>query len=218
MVTNDELKEIEHISMVDVRSHYDDRVEVHKILKNRLLSGNRRGYVNLALGIEDPTGNFSADEHKLGPRILSENTSSSVFRLAEKLFSCHSVTHIPKTIYESNLRYLKIGIGSEMATMLKPDSFWVGNVRTIWTHLLIKHEWDNDKADEELELYRDDNISSEMAYQIWRDIYLSMEPNLNKLIEIGNKYALQSRVKSGKLRYLWADAIANSLYEYRDER
>ena len=56
-----------------------------------------------------------------------------------------------------------------------------------------------------------------MAYQIWRDIYLSMEPNLNKIIEIGKKYALQSGVKAGKLKYLWADAIANALYEYEDD-
>lgn len=217
MVTAEELKEIEHISMVDVRFHYDDRVEIHKILKNRLVSGNVRGYANLALGIEDPRGNYSADEHKLGPQILSENTPSAVSRLAQKLLLCHSVTHIPKTIYESNLRYLKIGVGSEMATMLRPDLFWVGNVRTIWTHLVIKHGWDYDKADEELELYRDDDISSEMAYQIWRDIYLSMEPNLSKLIGIGNKHALQSGVKAGKLKYLWADAIANALYEYEDD-
>ena len=104
-----------------------------------------------------------------------------------------------------------------MAPMLRPDSVWVGDVRTILTHLLIKHGWDYDKADEELELYRDDDISSEMAYQIWRDIYLSMEPNLNKLIGIGNKYALQSGVKAGKLKYLWADAIADALYEYEDD-
>ena len=104
MVTAEELKEIEHISMVDVRSHYHDRVEIHKILINRIVSENVQEYVNLALGIEDPKGNYSADKHKLGPHILSENTPSAVFRLAQKLLSCRSVTHIPKTIYESNLR------------------------------------------------------------------------------------------------------------------
>ena len=217
MVTPEELEEIEHISMEDVRHHYDDRVEIHKTLIKLLKNGNVIEYVNLALGINDFRGNYSADEHKLGPKILSENTPSSVFRLAQKFYTCYSVTHIPKTIYESNLSYLKIGVGSEMATMLKPDMFWVGNIRTIWTHLLIKHGWDYDKADEELELYRDDDISSEMAYQVWRDIYLSMEPNLNTLIKIGNEYASRTGVKEGKLKYLWADAIANSLYEYEDD-
>lgn len=217
MVTPEELKEIEHISMEDVRSHYDDRVEIHNILVKLLNNGKVQEYVNLALGIENSRGNYSADEHKLGPQILSENTIAAVFRLAKKLYACHSVTHIPKTIYESNLAYLKIGVGSEMAAMLRPDRFWVGNVRTIWTHLLIKHGWDYSKADEELELYRDDDISSKMAYQIWRDIYLSMEPNLDTLIKIGNEYASKTGVKVGKLKYLWADAIANALYEREND-
>ncbi|MBN1850683.1 MAG: hypothetical protein JW932_19085 [Deltaproteobacteria bacterium] len=217
MVTNEDIKEIEHISMVDVRSHYDSRIEIHKILKNRLLNGDVQGYVNLALGIEDPKGNYSADEYKLGPQILSESTPSAVFRLAQELFSCHSVTQIPKIIYDSNITYLKISVGSEMATMLRPDYFWVGNVRTIWASLLIKHKWNYDKADKELELYRDNDILSEMAYPKWRDIYLSLEPNLDKLIAIGNRYASKVGVKAGKMKYLWADAIANALYEYKGD-
>lgn len=216
MVTAKDLKEIEHIAMVNVRSHYDDRVKIHKILKSRFMSNKVKDYVNLALGIEDHRGNYSASEYKLGAQILMENTPSSVFSLAQKLFSCKLVAHIPKTIYNANTQYIKIGVGSEMAAMLRPESFWVGNVRTIWTHLLIKHDWDYDNVKEELQLYKNNDISSEMAYQIWRDIYLSMEPNLSKLVEIGNKSASQNGVKPGRLKYLWADAIANELYEYKD--
>jgi len=217
MVNPEDLEQIEHISIEGVRNHYDDRVVIHKRLVKLLKGGNVKEYVNLALGIKDRRGNYSAAHYQLGPCILSENSPSSVFQLAEKLYSCNSVTHIPKIIYESNLPYLRISVGSEMATMLRPNKFWVGNVRTVWTHLLIKHGWNYEKAGEELKLYRNVDKDSEMEYRAWGDIYLSMEGNLNILIEIGNKHASQSGIRSGKLKYLWADAIANALYEDEEE-
>lgn len=217
MVNPEELQHIERISMKDVRRHYDVRVVIHKRLVKLLKDGYVQEYVNLALGMEDPHGNYSAHEHKLGPRILSESSPSSVFQLAKELYSCNSVTHVPKIIHESNLPYLKISVGSEMATLLNPNKFWVGNVRTIMAQLLIKHGWDYDAAGNELRLSWHYDTPSEMAYPVWREIYLTMEPNLNVLIEMGNEYASQSGVKSGKLKYLWADAIANALYEYEEK-
>ena len=101
-----------------------------------------------------------------------------------------------------------------MVLILQPNKFWVGNVRTVWTHLLLKHNWDYDKANEELSLYRDKDYNSDMSYQKWKGIYLLMKENLKILIRLGNEYAIKKRIKPGKLKYLWADAIANALYEY----
>jgi hypothetical protein len=208
------LEEIKHILMADVYQHYIERREVHKRLINLLDNEQFEDYVELALGITDAAGNYSAAEHQLGPQILYNNSISSVYNLAQELRSCLSVSRIPRIIYESNLPYLKIGVGSEMAMMLNPNEYWVGNVRTIWTHLLIKHKWNYDIANEELELYREDDLSSEMAYRIWREIYLSMKDNLEILVDLGNEHATNS---DEKLKYLWADAIANALYSYEDE-
>jgi len=207
------LKKIRRISMNEVLQHYEDRKHIHRDLVNFLKANNELEYVHLALGITDSIGNYSSDEHKLGPRILSETSTTKIFKLAKKLFNCSSVNHIPRIIYEANIPFLKISVGSEMAMMLNPNKFWVGNVRTIWVHLLIKHNWDYNKANEELELYRNDDISSEMIYKIWRDIYLSMETNLDHLIELANKSASHTGVTKGNLKYMWADAMANAIYD-----
>jgi hypothetical protein len=210
------LNHISHISIQDVQNHYRSREAIHKDLLGLMQAQRKDAYVKLALGITNSLGNYSADEHKLGPRILVQNTNATnrVFNLGQALLSCLSVQDIPSTVYNAQMSQLKISVGSEMALMLRPDDFWVGNVRTIWAYLLIKHNWDYNIANEELELYRDDDISSEMAYQKWKAIYLSMRTNLDILVNLGNQYAVQERIKPGNLKYLWVDAIANALYEY----
>jgi hypothetical protein len=132
------------IDMHDVKEHYMHRKDVSKQLIKYLKEGTEREYVELAVGITDHLANYSAHEHQLDPRILDNNSISSVFNLAQRMSSKNlKVTHLPKTIYQANLPYLKISVGSEMASLLQPKRFWVGNV------------------------------SSEMNYQIWRDIYFN---------------------------------------------
>lgn len=202
------------IAMHDVREHYVRRKNVSKKLRRLLKNRKKTEYVKLAVGITDPLGNYSAHEHQLGPRILENNSISSVFALATRMASKElTVTHLPKTIYGANLPYLKISVGSEMASLLKPNSFWVGNVRTIWAHLVMKHEGDWKKANEELRLYRTDDAPSEMDYQIWREIYLSMAPNLENIQSISDSWAEEQKIKPGKLKYIWIDAVCNALYQ-----
>jgi hypothetical protein len=66
-------------------------------------------------------------------------------------------------IKRARLKYLQIGVGSEISCMVN-GVCRVANTRTIWTHLVIKHGYDVAKADEELELYREADVTSEMAY------------------------------------------------------
>ncbi len=202
------------IDMHLVKEHYIRRKNMSGKLKSLMKDGKKREYVELAVGISDPLANYSASEHQLGHRILENNSISSVYSLAQQLASTNlNVTDLPNIIYEANLPYLKISVGSEMAALLQPSHLWVGNVRTIWSHLVIKHKGDWEKANEELELYKIDDATSEMYYRIWRDIYLSMEHSLDIINSISSAWAKEQNIKSGKIKYLWVDAICSALYE-----
>jgi hypothetical protein len=199
-----------------IREHYDTREETHLRLLQLFTDRNINHYLDLALGIADASGNYSASEYNLGPLILSNNNTNSIFRLAQELFNCQKITHIPNIIHTRNLNYIKISVGSEIGTMLRPDEIWVGNRRTVWAHLLIKHNWNARIANEELELYRDDARSSEMDYRVWREIYLSLDRSLDQLLIRANDEASKQSIQPGRRRYLWADAIASELYSERD--
>lgn len=170
-------------------------------------------------------GNYSASDPQkdLRPFILSENSPTMIFNLARDFIDkrkCNSANDVINLIYnEHNLKYIKVSVGSEIAMMLRPNRFWVGNVRTNWAHLLIKHGDDYELANEELELYRDEDRTSEMDYQIWAAIYPQLEVSLTRLANLGIDEAKKQKTKLPKEKnrrsYLWADAIANALYEHR---
>lgn len=204
---------IAELDMVGVREHYLSRESAHTALRQSFTAGRVEEYVNLALGITNPAGNYSAAEHGLGPRILDENTHQEVFNLATEIEACPNTHHLPDLIYRHRLPYLKISVGSEIAMMLKPKVHWVGNVRTIWSHLLIKHGGKRSKANQELKLYRDGERDSEMEYLIWRDIYLALEPNILTLGRLAAEAADAQNVTPGPLRFMWPDAVAGFLFD-----
>lgn len=207
------------LDMHAVREQYLHRERVHSDLRRFLDSGAVHDFVQLALGISDDAGNYSAAEHGLGPRILADCTENDVFDLATEIDDCPSPHHLPKLIYRQNLPYLKISVGTEIAMMLNPNQFWVGNVRTIWAHLLQKHHGDQQRANQELSLYRDGERDSEMDYQIWRDVYLALEHELLELGRVASQAAEDQGVTPGTLRFLWADAVASFLYDtFADSR
>ncbi len=202
------------IDLHEVRLHYNPREEVSRKLKSLHSNDSKEKYVELAIGVSDKVGNYSAYEHQLGPKILYNNSIDSVFNFSKLIAEEDlNVRALPRLIREANLPFLKIGVGSEMACLLQPDKFWVGNVRTIYSHLIIKHEGDWEKADEELELYRIDDANSEMHYRIWQDIYTSMKSSLDIIYKISVNWAEEQDVKVGKNKYLWIDAFCNALYE-----
>ncbi len=198
-----------------VRQHYDERVRVHREALS--LHGKRRvpAFCDLILGISDPHGNYSAAEHHLGPKVLAtnDNAEDRVYRMAEEFARLSSAHEVPAVIRRVNLKYLRIGVGSEISCLVNPERCWVANVRTIWTHLVIKHADDVNKANEELELYRDADVESEMEYRMWEAIHGELATSMTRIAEEGRRLALSDRVTPGPLTYLWADAIANALYE-----
>lgn len=202
------------IDLNKVKHHYKVRSNISKKLKTLLENGNYSDYASLAVGVSDNCGNFSAAEHGLGPRILESNSVESIINLAHQLSENKiRASKVTEYIYLANLPYLKIGVGSEMACMLQPNNLWVGNVRTIWCHLVVKHGGDWEIANEELDLYRDDDTTSEMHYRIWCEIYTLMKSNLDKIYELSLLWAKQQDVKPGKKKYLWVDAICSHLYD-----
>lgn len=198
-----------------VRSHYDERVYAHQTAVK--LHGRRRinEFCDLILGISDPTGNYSAAEHGLGRKILAMNLNAEqrVFQLAEQFVPLSHARTVSAIIRQANLQYLRIGVGSEVSCLMNPQHCWVANVRTIWTHLVIKHADNFKKADEELELYREADVESEMDYYMWEAIHAELAASMTRIAEEGQRLAVKSKVTLGNITYLWADAIANQLYE-----
>jgi hypothetical protein len=77
---------------------------------------------------------------------------------------------------------------------------------------VIKHADDFAKANEHLKLYRDANVTSEMAYNMWAGIHRELAGSMTRIAEEGERLAKLATIKPGEIKYLWADAIANALY------
>jgi hypothetical protein len=204
---------IAELDMHEVREHYLVRESAHVRLRRMFDAGEVHEFVQLALGISDPAGNYSARDHFLGERILSESDEADVFNLAAEIEVCPNAHHLPDLIYRHSLPFLKISVGSEIAMMLKPATYWVGNRRTIWSHLLLKHNGSTARANRELRLYREGDWDSEMEYAIWRDIYLALEQNLLTLSRLASEAAAMQEVVPGPLRFMWPDAVASFLFD-----
>ena len=208
------------LAMLDwsgVKKHYNHRLEIHRELK-RLYKAKQTGpFINLLLGISDEAGNYSSAEHKLGPKILGSNLNAhrQILSLA-KSFMIVSGTDVPRLIRQANISYLGIGVGSEISCMLRPTRCWVANTRSTWAYLLRKHGYDYDTAEEELNLYRQGDETSEMAYEKWTALHSLLEQDMAKLAAEGTRIGRQAGIKPGRRLYLWADAIASALYMGRE--
>lgn len=206
---------LSRLAFYDVRNHYFERKKIGVKLRALHEAGAVDDYVDLALGISDPRGNYSASDHDLGPKILNAVPSLLVFNLAKTLQTATDSKTMLLGVYAANIPNLKVSVGSEMAMLLRPRTFWVANTRTVWAHLLIKHDFNYEIANEELALYRHQDSSSEMEYRKWREIYSLMKPNMLKVGQLGDSEAANQKVKAGKVRPLWFDALSNALYERR---
>lgn len=208
-------RHLKHLDMGDVRSQYLVRLKTSKRLRGLMDSESVEAFVDLALGISDLSGNYSASDHNLGPKILDSVPPVAVFQLARRLTTSVTSMAMLAEVYSANIPYLKVSVGSEIAMLLKPSSFWVANTRSVWAHLLIKHQFNYSIADEELALYRDQDSTSEMEYRKWREIHTLMKSNLVTLGELGDREAERNGIVPGKKRFVWFDALANALYDYK---
>lgn len=166
-----------------IASHYSTRIRIHEKLLTLHKQGDKKTFCELALGISDQRGNYSAAEHGLGPRIWSENINivNRVWELAEKFMNLNNARTVPDLIREQNLRFLRVAVGSEISCLVNPQVCWVANTRTLWTHLVIKHNDNLGKANEELALYRDSESESEMDYAKWAALHAELNPTMTRI-------------------------------------
>jgi len=195
----------------EIRRHYDHRVRTHQLLLKYFHEKDMENYVNLALGIDDPAGNYSASDHGSGPEILrNKHTYELVFQLAEKLIACEEPSRIPDIIYSTNISGLKISIGSEMAALLRPELFWVVNTRTVWAHFVIKYD-SVDQGNEVLKAFHE-NRPSNMDYYLWKDVCPDVGLSMASLATMATTICKETGIIQGELTYLWADAVADVAY------
>ena len=104
-----------------VKEHYDVRFELHQQLLQLFNGKDKNKYLKLALGIDEPQGNYSAHEHRLGEPILANNSAESIIALAQSFTNINSPREMIQAIYkEANIAYLKIGVGSEWFKSVVP--------------------------------------------------------------------------------------------------
>lgn len=213
---------LENLDWRDVRRQYDLRIGVSGRLRGLHESADRQRFAKLAVGLDDADANYSATVGKspLGPAILQDNLNACerIFGLAGKFIMLSSARSVPLLVRQAGIKYLSIAVGSEMSCMVNPGVCWVANRRTLWAHLAVKHADDLDKADAELDLYRDGEEASEMAYRKWEAIHAELPVALTRIAEQGRNAAIAVGVEPGKETYIWADAIASQLYEAHRRR
>lgn len=206
---------IQHLDWERTYEHFRWRLAVHKELRRLHDEGEIGAFAELALGISNENGNWSAAEHCLGPKILSENedTHDRLYRLASAMLAAKTPREIPSIIYAGGLRYLKMGVGSELSCMLDPTRFWVTNTRSIWAHLVLKHGEKYQRADEELRLYRLNDPKSEMKWEAWVSLHREVGPSMVQLASRAQLHAFDDGlILVEDQRFLWADAVASTLY------
>jgi hypothetical protein len=204
----------ENIDWDWVRGHYRLRVETHMALAYLHQSGQVAKFASLAVGEDDASGNYSASEHQLGPRILRGNPRAEqrVFDLAAGFLDTDSPAMVPMLIRKAQLKFLQIGVGSEISCMMKPSSFWVANKKSIWAHLVVKHD-SIARANEALKLYTEEDVDSEMAYQYWAAIHAEMKGDLEQICKMSPQPAETGGLLASELTFLWADAISCNLFD-----
>jgi len=207
---------LERVDWRAVRDQYDKRISVSKRLRNLHQQQRVEDFGQMAIGFSDPDANYSASEgHRpLGPDILNSNMNAErqIFELAAKFIPLTDAREVPELIKAARIKYLFIGVGSEISCIMNPQVCWVANRRTIWTHLVVKHADNTAKADAELELYRDSDETSEMAYSKWAAIHAELRVALTRVAEEGLTMSKKAKIPPGDIIFLWADAIASHLY------
>ena len=138
----------------DALEHYKSRIRVHRQLRTLHGNGQSTPFAKLLLGISDDQGNYSARDHGLGPLILSRNPDAErrLFDVAGKFHAVNNANDVPDIIRKAGLKFFQIGVGSEASCMLNPRICWIANTRSIWTHLVFKHEGNFRRANEELKM------------------------------------------------------------------
>jgi len=214
---------ISKLDFTEIFDHYNVRIDVHRKINDDLqelidiengektrFEFKRKQFVNYILGLVDIDAGYTANSVKRlgcgGPAILSENPQAykQVYEL-EKYLKTTSPLDIPNKIKGIRISYLGLGIGSEMACLLRPNICWVTNRRTYWIKLLFDRE--NISYANEMT-----KSQSEIALKVWHIDHPIVGAKLKDLVGEVDPALLPSNLD--QYFYLFADCIATSLYDY----
>jgi hypothetical protein len=190
---------------------FDIRVAASESLLDALDGADAVAFARMALAMDgDPSPNYSADDHKLGPKVFASNREPArrLKALANQFVALTAGRTIPDLVRAADLTFCKVGVASEMSCLVNPARLWVCNARTLWTSLLVKHGVVS-TANEELKLYRESNSESEMYWPVWKDLHKGLERVQRRLIEESAAHTIRPEDAD----FLWADAICNVAYE-----
>ena len=209
------MKILQKLSLSKIEGHFESRMDTRKkalLLRER---GQVDEFVNLVLGISDPSGNYSAATHGIGKLVLSENmlAAKQVANLARLLEACAKGHKAPEIIWAAAIKYIKISVGSEIGMMMNPGKIWVTNEKSVWATLLLKHRGEVELANEELALYRGDDVNSEMAYEKWASLHRDEVGKGMELLLERSREAIPNLPAAEGAGFLLADAIAYKLFE-----
>lgn len=91
------MKGLDDLDWQEIKRHYEKRIIVSRKLITLANASDEDKFFELAVGISDPFGNFSADEHKLGPSIQAHNLNyaKQVHSLANSFLAATKPALIP---------------------------------------------------------------------------------------------------------------------------
>ncbi|MBV8810314.1 MAG: hypothetical protein JO033_16720, partial [Acidobacteriaceae bacterium] len=114
---------LESLDWEAVRVQYDTREHTHAELLNLYRNGTFSKFIPLLLGISDPSGNYSAAEHGIGPKVLAENqdVEKRILALVGEFLEVTNGHDVPLLIRQAHLKYFQIGVGSEASCMVNPQ-------------------------------------------------------------------------------------------------
>ncbi|SNS21384.1 hypothetical protein SAMN05421770_10111 [Granulicella rosea] len=189
-----------------IGAHFARRLKVHHTLKQYHRDGARLKFAELAVGDSDPIANCSASDFGLGPMILdlNRNAVDRIFELAGKMLALNTPAELPQIVAQADLYSMKIGVGSELACMLRPSLCWVANTKSLWSYLFDYCDGNMREAREMMHSYNEVGIAT---------IYPHMEGSMVRVSERQPDRGVSSLAGVRGYRYLWADAICCRAFE-----
>src|ERR1017187_8099187 len=99
---------LDELTWRDVREQYDVRLQVHLRITRLFDAAEPNAFFELAMGISDAAGNYSASEHGLGPQVRAENLNAErgVYALAGRFRQLDNAGEVPGLIRAAQLRKL----------------------------------------------------------------------------------------------------------------
>ena len=206
----------------DIVEHFRQRYSTHRKLRRLLKDGMDADYVQLALGLSDQVGNYSASEHAvhLGHKILERTGATCIAMFARNFLLRGSCRELPDAVQREDIPYLKTSIGSEMMCLLRPESCWVTNKRTVYVYFLYRNDDDWEKAADAIEAITSSGDIGD-TYDAWSSIHPEIVHPLLALAEAGTTECRNVLQRAGltrhtaEARFLWADAISSMVYDWR---